>query len=91
MTKKELASIVSEKNEITKAAAAEIVESVFETIKETVAAGEKVDLFGFGSFTVAETAARNGRNPRTGETIEIAATKNPKFKAAKAFKDAVKA
>lgn len=91
MTKKELASIVSEKNEITKAAAVEIVESVFETIKETVAAGEKVDLFGFGSFTAAETAARSGRNPRTGETIEIAATKNPKFKAAKAFKDAVKA
>lgn len=91
MTKKELIGIVSEKNVITKAAATDLVESVFETIKEAVATGDKVDIFGFGVFSVAESAARTGRNPRTGETIEIAASKNPKFKAAKAFKDAVRA
>lgn len=90
MTKKELVGVIAEKHEITKAKATEVVETVFDTIKETVAAGEKVDIFGFGSFAVAESSARTGRNPRTGETIEIAATKNPKFKASKTFKDTVK-
>lgn len=62
----------------------------FASIEEFLAAGEKVQLIGFGNFEVRERAARQGRNPQTGETISIAASKVPAFKAGKALKDAVK-
>ena len=66
-----------------------IVDTVLETIVNTVASGEKVSLAGFGNFEVAERAARTGRNPQTGEEMTIAASKSPKFKAGKALKDAL--
>lgn len=67
-----------------------IVDTVLETIINTVASGEKVSLAGFGNFEVAERAARIGRNPKTGEPLEIAASKSPKFHALTGFKNAVK-
>lgn len=68
-----------------------VVNEVFDTIKNTLASGEKVAIAGFGSFEVAERAAREGKNPRTQEKLIIPASKAPKFKAGKAFKDAVNA
>ena len=67
-----------------------IVDTVLETIVNTVASGEKVSLAGFGNFEVVERAARTGRNPKTGEPLEIAASKSPKFHALTGFKNAVK-
>lgn len=89
-TKKDLADKVSESCGLTKKQAAEAVNVVFETITTTLTDGGEVSVAGFGKFEVAERAARQGVNPATGEKIEIAASKAPKFKAAKAFKDAVK-
>lgn len=66
------------------------VDATIKAIQDAVVAGEKVSIVGFGTFETAKRAARTGRNPQTGETIEIAASKSPKFKAGKAFKDAVK-
>lgn len=68
-----------------------VVDSTIDTIIDKVAAGEDVQFVGFGTFTQSERAARNGVNPRTKETIAIPATKTPRFKAGKVFKDAVKA
>lgn len=68
-----------------------VVDTLIETIIEAVASGDKVAIAGFGSFDVSERAERQGRNPKTGEAMTIAASKAPKFKAAKAFKDAVNA
>ncbi len=65
------------------------VESVFGTISEALSRGDTVSLVGFGVFSVSERAGRTGRNPRTGESIEIAASRAPKFKAGKGLKDAV--
>ena len=73
----------------TKKDIAVVVNEVFDTIKNTLASGEKVAIAGFGSFEVVERAARKGRNPQTNEEIIIPASKSPKFKAGKAFKDAV--
>ena len=67
-----------------------LVDIVLETIVNTVASGEKVSLAGFGNFQVVERAARMGRNPKTGEALEIAASKSPKFHALTGFKNAVK-
>ena len=67
-----------------------VVETVFETIADALVAGEKVSIPGFGTFEVADRAARKARNPQTGEEIDVPASKAPKFKAAKALKDAVK-
>ena len=67
------------------------VEATIKAIQNAVIAGEKVQLVGFGTFEVIERAERQGRNPKTGETMTIAASKAPKFKAGKAFKDAVNA
>ena len=75
----------------TKKDIAVVVDTVFETIKDALASGEKVAIAGFGSFEVAERAARTARNPRTGEKIAVPASKAPKFKAGKALKDAVNA
>lgn len=92
MNKEILVKEVAEKIEgATKKDIKVVVDTIFETIKEAVASGDKVSVSGFGTFEVSERAARKGRNPQTGEEILIEASKSPKFKAAKAFKDAVKA
>ena len=67
------------------------VEATIKAIQDAVIAGEKVQLIGFGTFETVERAERQGRNPKTGESMTIAASKAPKFKVSKAFKDAVKA
>jgi len=90
MNKTELVAAVAEKTELTKKDATKAVEAVFDTIQETLANGEKVQLIGFGNFEVRDRAARKGRNPQTGEEIEIPASKVPAFKAGKALKEAVK-
>ena len=89
MNKTELAKKDAEQNDLTVKAATAVVDSVLNTIMDTVAAGEEVQLFGFGSFSVKHRDAREGRNPATGETITIAASDTPVFKAAKAFKEKV--
>ena len=77
------------KTAITKADAERIVAGFMDEVKAAVAAGEPVQLVGFGTFEARERAAREARNPQTGETIKIAAKKVPVFKPGKAFKDAV--
>ena len=90
MNKTELITSVAEAAGLTKKDATKAVEAVFDTIQSTLANGEKVQLIGFGNFEVRERAARKGRNPQSGEEIDIAASKVPAFKAGKALKDAVK-
>ena len=89
MNKVELVAAVAEKAELSKKDAEKAVAAVFAAIEEAVAAGDKVQLVGFGTFEVRERAARTGRNPQTGAEIKIAASKQPAFKAGMAFKDAV--
>ena len=89
MNKQELVEIVAESSDLSKAAAGRVVDTVFDTITDTLSKGDQVTLVGFGTFLVRDRAARTGRNPQTGEPIEIAAAKNPAFKAGKALKDAV--
>ena len=91
MNKTELVKKVAEEAQLTQKQAAAALESVIGAIESAVAAGEKVTLPGFGTFEKRFREARTGRNPRTGEEIQIAAAKNPAFKAGKALKDAVKA
>ncbi len=74
----------------TKAMAEKAVEAVFDTIVKTMSRGEEVAITGFGTFRVMKRAARQGRNPKTGETIQIAASTKPKFRAGKLLKEAVK-
>ncbi|GGG17446.1 transcriptional regulator [Lysinibacillus alkalisoli] len=90
MNKTELVNAVAEATELSKKDAASAVDAVFNTIQDTLAKGDKVQLIGFGNFEVRERAARKGRNPQTGKEIEIAASKVPAFKPGKALKDAVK-
>ncbi|OIO66541.1 MAG: integration host factor [Zetaproteobacteria bacterium CG_4_9_14_3_um_filter_49_83] len=90
MNKAELVSHVAEKAGLSKASAADAVDAVLGGVADTLKNGGSVSLVGFGTFSVAERAARTARNPRTGDTIEVAASKAPKFKAGKALKDAVK-
>lgn len=89
MNKSELVDVVAEGADISKAAAARAVDAMIDAITGALKKGEQVSLVGFGTFVVRERAARSGRNPKTGETIEIAASKVPTFKAGKALKDAV--
>lgn len=89
MTKKELAEKIEKEHELTKAKANEIVASVFAGIEEALVAGDKVTIAGFGIFQVKERPARTARNPRTGEAVEVPASKALAFKAGKALKDAV--
>ena len=89
MNKKMLIDKYAEKMEITKKAAGEQLDALLEVLVEALVAGEEVKISGFGTFLVTEREAREGRNPATGETIQIAASRAPKFKAAKALKDAV--
>lgn len=90
MNKTELIQSVAEKSGLTKKDSEKAVTAILETIIDAVSADEKVQLIGFGTFEARERAAREGRNPSTGEVINIAATKVPAFKAGKAFKDSVK-
>ena len=89
MTKAELVTMVAEKADITKKEAEKAISAVVDSITETLAKGEKIQLVGFGTFEVRERAARTGRNPSTKEIIHIPASKSPVFKAGKALKDAV--
>ena len=88
--KQDLIAKVVEATGLTKKDATASVNATFDAIKDYLADGEKVQLIGFGNFEVRERAARQGRNPQTGEAISIAASKVPAFKAGKALKDAVK-
>ena len=90
MTKAELIDVVAAGAEISKAAAAKAIDSFTGAITKSLKKGKKVTLVGFGTFSVSKRKARKGRNPRTGETIKIAASKNPKFSAGKALKQAIK-
>lgn len=90
MNKTELISAVAENAGLSKKDATAAVAAVFEEITNALIKGDKVQLIGFGNFEVRERAARTGRNPLTGEELNIAASKVPAFKAGKALKDAVK-
>ena len=89
MNKTELVAAVAQKAELSKKDAEKAVAAVTAAITDALCAGDKVQLVGFGTFEVSERAAREGRNPQTGETMKIAASKAPKFKAGKALKDMV--
>jgi DNA-binding protein HU-beta len=89
MNKQEFVSAVAESAELSKTDAARAVDAVIDTIKKALKKGDTVSLVGFGTFVVRKRAARTGRNPATGATIKIKASKNPSFKAGKALKDAV--
>ncbi len=89
MNKNELIASVAEAAGLSKADATKAVDAVFASITDTLSSGGEVRLVGFGTFSVAHRAASTGRNPRTGEPIQIAASKQPKFKAGKQLKDAV--
>ncbi|MCZ6566221.1 MAG: HU family DNA-binding protein [Gammaproteobacteria bacterium] len=89
MNKSELAEAVAEAANLSKADGARAVDAVIDTISNTLSSGDNVALVGFGTFQVKDRSARMGRNPRTGETIQIKASKVPSFKAGKGLKDAV--
>lgn len=91
MNKTELISAMAEKAELSKKDAEKALTTFTNIVADTLVDGDKVSITGFGTFEVVERAERQGRNPATGETITIAASKSPKFKAGKALKDAVKA
>ena len=89
MNKTDLITKVSELTELSKKDATKAVDAVFDAISDALQAGDKVQLVGFGNFEVRERQARKGRNPQTGEEIEIAASKTPAFKPGKSLKDLV--
>ena len=91
MNKTELVAAMAERTELTKKEAEKALKAFTDIVAEELTKGEKIQLVGFGTFEVSERAAREGRNPMTGETIQIAASKTPKFKAGKALKDQVNA
>lgn len=90
MNKVELIEAVASKSEISKKDVEKVINAFTNVVTDTLVDGDKVAITGFGTFEVAERAARTGRNPKTGESIEIQASKSPKFKCGKALKDAVK-
>ena len=89
MNKTELVAAIAEKAELSKADSEKALNALIETVEGALKKGDKVQLVGFGTFEVSKRAARKGHNPRTGETLKIKASKTPKFKAGKAFKDAL--
>ncbi len=91
MNKTELITKIAEKADISKKDAESAVNAFTNVVSDALVDGDKVQIVGFGTFEVTERAARTGRNPKTGETIEIPTSKSPKFKAGKALKDAIKA
>lgn len=90
MNKADLIKAVSEKTGLNHKQASEAIEAIVETITDTLAKGEKVQLIGFGTFETRKRAARKGRNPQTGAELEIPASTVPAFKPGKALKEAVK-
>lgn len=89
MNKTELITAVAEKAELSKKDAEKAIKAFTDVISEELVKGGKIQLVGFGTFEVTERAAREGRNPKTGETMPIPASKTPKFKAGRALKDMV--
>jgi DNA-binding protein HU-beta len=89
MNKSDLVDAIAESASLSKADAGRALDAFVDTVTSALKSGQSVSLVGFGTFQVRDRAARTGRNPRTGETIQIAASKNPAFKAGKALKDAV--
>ena len=90
MTKAELVQRIAKDAKISKQAAETALDSFMASVRDTLRKGKRVSLVGFGTFAVGRRAARNGRNPQTGETIKIKATRVPKFKAGKVLKDVVR-
>lgn len=90
VNKTDLIEKVAKDADLSKAAAGRAVNAVFEGISDSLSKGEEVGIVGFGTFSVSERPARQGRNPQTGKPIQIAATKVPKFKAGKNLKESVK-
>ena len=90
MNKTELVDAVATKSELTKQDSKKAVDALFETISNTLAKEEKIQLVGFGTFEIRERSERTGRNPQTGEQMTIAASKSPSFKPGKELKAAVK-
>ena len=91
LTKAELIAAVAEETELSKKDAERVLKAFTDTIASELKKGDKVQIVGFGTFEVSERQARTGRNPHTGETMEIEASKAPRFKAGKALKDAINA
>jgi len=89
MNKTQLIDAVAEKAQVTKKVATSTVNAVFDAITEDLTKGEKVSIPGFGTFEVRTRGARTGRNPATGEAVEIAESKNAAFKSSKTLKDAI--
>ncbi len=89
MNKSDLIDAIAESAGLSKADAGRALDATVDAVTGALKKGQSVSLVGFGTFSVRDRAARTGRNPRTGETIQIAASKNPAFKAGKALKDAV--
>ena len=89
MNKAELIAAVTEASGVSKKDTEAVIKATFDKIADAMAAGDKVQLIGFGTFETRERGERTGKNPRTGETVTIAACKAPAFKAGKALKDAV--
>jgi len=89
MNKSELVSVIAEESGLTKADAAKALDATVKAITQALSNGDQVAIIGFGTFKVGDRAARTGRNPQTGATMEIPAAKVPKFTAGKALKEAV--
>ena len=91
MNKAELVAAMAEQTNLSKKDAEAALKAFIDVVSEELKKGEKIQLVGFGTFEVSERAAREGRNPQTGEAMTIAASKTPKFKAGKALKDMLNA
>ncbi len=89
MNKTELIDQIADESDVSKAVAGRALDAMISAVTQTLSEGAQVTLVGFGTFSVRDRAARIGRNPQTGETIQIKAAKVPTFKAGKAFKDAL--
>ncbi|MFO8151751.1 HU family DNA-binding protein [Thioalkalivibrio sp.] len=89
MNKSELIEAIAEEADVPKAQAGRVIDAMTSVVGDALSEGQQVSMVGFGTFMVRERPARSGRNPRTGETIQIAASKTPSFKAGKALKDRV--
>lgn len=89
MNKTELVAAIAEKTELSKKDAEKALKAFTDVVTAELKKGEKIQLVGFGTFEVSERAAREGRNPQTGEAMAIAASRTPKFKAGKALKDSI--
>jgi len=89
VNKTELIDQIADESDVSKAAAGRALDAMISAVTQTLSKGDQVTLVGFGTFSVRDRAARTGRNPKTGETIQIKAAKVPTFKAGKAFKDAL--